>query len=138
MLDLMDKQVLVIGLGGRGRAACELLQRQGAHVVAVDSSDTEDLRLGAARLRPLGGEVTLGVTAPPKGLFSLAVLTPAVPANARLVQAVKSDNIPLIGELEFGYQQTKCLSIAIGGTNGKGTTAELVERVLSHNHHKTV
>jgi UDP-N-acetylmuramoylalanine--D-glutamate ligase len=138
MLDLMDKQVLVIGLNGRGRAACELLQRRGARVVAVDSDDTEDLRSRAASLRPLGVEVTLGVTAPPKGLFSLAVLTPAVAANTRLVQAVKRDKIPLIGELEFGYQQTKCLSIAIAGTNGKGTTAELVERILLHNQHKTV
>ena len=138
MLDFMGKQVLVIGLNGRGRAACELLQRSGAQVVAVDSDDTEDLRSRAARLRPLGVEVTLGVTAPPKGIFSLAVLTPAVASDTRLVQAVKRDKIPLIGELEFGYQQTKCLSIAIAGTNGKGTTAELVERVLLHNQHKTI
>lgn len=138
MLDLTDKQVLVIGVNGRGRAACELLQRKGARVFAVDSDDTEVLRSGAARLKPLGIEVTLGLTTLPKGLFSLAVLTPAVPANARLVEAVKRDKIPLIGELEFGYQQAKCLSIAIAGTNGKGTTAELVERVLSHNQHKIV
>src|SRR6266550_1694473 len=108
MLDLIDKHVLVIGLGGRGRAACELLQRQGAHVVAVDSADTEDLRNGAARLRPLGIEVALGVQAPPKGDFTLAVLSPAVPLNSRLVQTIRRNNIPLIGELEFGYQQAKC------------------------------
>jgi UDP-N-acetylmuramoylalanine--D-glutamate ligase len=83
-------------------------------------------------------QVNLGVTSPPKGLFSLAVLSPAKSSNSCLVEAVRSSNIPLIGELEFGYQQARCLSIAIAGTNGKGTTAELVERVLRHNQHKTI
>jgi len=138
MFDLKNKDVLVIGLGGRGRAACELLRRHGASVVAIDSADTEDLRAGAATLRPLGIQVSLGVTAPPQGQFSLAVLSPAVPANTELVLAIREKNIPLIGELELGYQQSNCLSIAIGGTNGKSTTAQLVERVLSHNHRKTV
>jgi len=138
MLDLFDKQVLVIGLGGRGRAACELLHRQGARVVAVDTGDNANLRSSAARLLPLGVEVSLGVHSPPKGLFSLAVLSTTVPSSTCIVQAVRSSNIPLIGELEFGYQQARCLTIAIGGTNGKGTTAELVERALCHNHHKTV
>jgi len=138
MLDLIDKQVLAIGLASRGRAACELLHRQGARVVAVDSDDTEELRAGTARLRFLGVDVTLGATAPPKGVFSLAVLSPEVSANTRLLKEVRRNKMPLIGEFEFGYQQAKCLSIAIAGTNGKGTTAELVERVLSHNQHKTI
>jgi len=138
MFDLMNKHVLVIGLGGRGQAACELLHRSGARVMAVDSANTQDLREDADRLRPLGIEVALGVTAPPNRNFSLAVISPAVPTNNQIVQEVKHNNIPMIGELELGFQQSKCLSIAIGGTNGKGTTAELVERVLSHNNRKTV
>jgi UDP-N-acetylmuramoylalanine--D-glutamate ligase len=138
MFDFKNKEILVIGLGGRGRAACELLRRHGANVSAVDSANTADLRDGAETLRPLGIEVSLGVDAPPKRAFSLAILSPAVPANTQLVQAVKGKNIPLIGELELGFQQSKCLSIAIGGTNGKGTTAELIERVLSHNQRRTI
>jgi UDP-N-acetylmuramoylalanine--D-glutamate ligase len=35
-------------------------------------------------------------------------------------------------------QAAKCLSIVITGTNGKSTTAGLVERVLVHNHRKTL
>jgi len=30
MLELENKQILVIGLGGRGQAACEFLRRSGA------------------------------------------------------------------------------------------------------------
>src|SRR3954463_6799513 len=138
MYDLENKDILVIGLGGRGRAACELLRRHGARVVGVDYADTPDLQEGAERLRPLGVEVSLGVSAPPRRNYSLAVLSPAVPQSQELVQAVKRDNVPMIGELELGFQQAKCLSIAIAGTNGKGTTAELVERVLTNNHRKTL
>jgi UDP-N-acetylmuramoylalanine--D-glutamate ligase len=136
MFELANKKVLVIGLGGRGRAACELLQRSGASVTAIDEADTPDLRAGAEQLRPLGIEVALGVLAPPKRQFNLAVLSPAVPSSTQLVQAVARTNVPMIGELELGFQQSRCLSIAIAGTNGKGTTAELVERLLAHNHRK--
>src|SRR5215467_929572 len=137
-LDLRDKHVLVIGLGGRGQAACKLLRRNGAKVVAVDSDNNQDLQNRAAELHPLGVEVSLGTSTLPRRDFSFAVVSPAGPANAKLVQAVFQRQLPVIGELEFGVQQSKCLSIAISGTNGKGTTAELVERVLTTNHRKTV
>src|SRR5712691_1358523 len=104
MIDLKNKNVLVIGLGGRGRAACELLQRNGACVFGVDSADTVDLRAGVEKLLPLGIEVALGVSAPPRRQFSLAVLSPAVPTNIELVQAVVSSRVPLIGEFELGFQ----------------------------------
>ena len=138
MFELNNKEVLVIGLGGRGRAACELLRRSGAKVVGVDCADNEDLRDSAKKLRPMGIEVELGVSQPPKGNFSLAVLSPAVPSSTKLVQSVVTSNVPMISELELGYQQSRCLSIAISGTNGKGTTAELVERLLLNGHRKTV
>jgi UDP-N-acetylmuramoylalanine--D-glutamate ligase len=44
----------------------------------------------------------------------------------------------MIGELELGFQQSRCLNIAVAGTNGKGTTAELIERILVDNHRKIV
>jgi UDP-N-acetylmuramoylalanine--D-glutamate ligase len=138
MLELENKQVLVIGLGGRGQAACEFLRRSGARVTGVDKGNTQDLRHGADRLRPLGVEVALGVSTPPERDFSLAVLSSALPLNTPLVEAVLRSKVPLISELELGFQQSKCLSIAIAGTNGKGTTAELVERMLAHNHRKTL
>jgi UDP-N-acetylmuramoylalanine--D-glutamate ligase len=138
MLELENKQVLVIGLGGRGRAACELLRRSGAKVTAIDNADNADLREGAEKLRPLGVVIALGVSTPPKQDFSLAVLSPAVPRNTPLVEAVIRTKVPIISELELGFQQSKCLTIAIAGTNGKGTTAELVERVLTNNNRKTI
>jgi UDP-N-acetylmuramoylalanine--D-glutamate ligase len=128
MLDLANKQVLVIGLGRPGQAACEFLRRNGARVTGVDQANTQDLRNGAEKLRPLGVEVTLGVSVPPERDFSLAVLSSALPVNIPLLEAIRRTRVPVISELELGFQQSKCLSIAVAGTNGKGTTADLIPR----------
>jgi len=135
---MKNKDVLVIGLGCRGRAACELLRRNGARVMVVDSENNEDLRQRAEQLRPLGVEVELGVSSPPERVFSLAVWSQTALKNLPLVQAVRRNKVPLIGELELGYQHASCLSIAIAGTNGKSTTAEMVHRVLSLNNRKAI
>jgi UDP-N-acetylmuramoylalanine--D-glutamate ligase len=40
--------------------------------------------------------------------------------------------------LELGWQQAKCLTVAIAGTNGKGTIAGLVERLLTQSGRKAI
>ncbi len=138
MLELRNKQVLVIGLSGRGWAACEFLRRSGAKVVGVDNANDQELLHCADRLRPLGVEVVLGALAPPEREFSLAVLSSSLAANTPLVEAVQRSKVPLISELELGLQLSQCLSIAVAGSNGKATTAELIERMLVNNHRKAV
>lgn len=138
MYKLAQQQVLVIGLGDRGQAACELLVRQGAKVEAVDCSDSPELRQSCARLEKLGIQISLGVSQPPAAHFDLAVLSPAVPARDPLVQEMVRRGIPVIGELELGFQQAHCLSVAVAGTNGKSTTAALIQHLLASNHRRTV
>src|ERR1039457_571619 len=62
----------------------------------------------------------------------------SLPAPTPPVDAVRRGTVPLLSELKSGLQRSQCLSIAIAGTNGKATTAELVERLLVHNHRKVV
>src|SRR5262249_56616034 len=83
-------------------------------------------------------EIVLGVTTLPKRDLSRASVSTAVPVHAPLLERASELHIPVIGELELGFQQSQCLNIAIAGTNGKGTTAELVERMLVNNHRKVV
>lgn len=138
MIELANKQVLVIGLGSSGQAACRLLRKRLAQVTAIDQADTAELRSEAERLRALGVRVKLGVSESPRRAFDLAVVSPGVPLELPLFQALRRKQVPLIGELELGYQLSYCLNIAITGTNGKTTTTELVTRMLLHNHRKTV
>lgn len=138
MFVLQNKKALVIGLGASGRAACELLRARGARVLAVDDADTAELRTEAEKLRALGVAVRLGQAEPPADDFDVVVLSPGVPVDNLLARSMAERDTPLMGELELGWQESFCPCIAITGTNGKTTTTELVERMLTHHHVKTV
>src|SRR5438445_6515325 len=123
---LVNKNILILGLGASGRAAARFLCRREAAVVALDQANTAALQREAAQLCALGVKVHLGATSVPLDAFDLAVLSPGVPAQSTLVREVAERLIPIVGELELGYQHSRCLNIAITGTNGKTTTTELV------------
>ncbi len=137
-MELANKKVLVVGLGGRGRAACLLLRQQGAHVVGVDENDTASLRTNTAPLKADGIEIRLAAKTVPSREFDLAVIIPAVPPQSDLYRDVVNRGIPMIGELELGFRLASCLSLAITGTNGKSTTASLVETILLGAHRRTL
>ncbi len=138
MASLENKTVLVVGLGASGVAASTLLLQRGAKVVVVDGSDSAGLRQQAALLRGQGAEVSLGATTTPDADFDFAVVSPGVPSTSPIMREVLGRGLPLIGELEFGYQHSLCLNISITGTNGKTTTTELIARMLMQNQLKTI
>jgi UDP-N-acetylmuramoylalanine--D-glutamate ligase len=128
---LEGKRVLVVGLGASGRAAAELLRRRGAQVVAIDSQESPALRRVAEGLQALGAQPILSATVLPEGHFDLAVISPGVAQEHPILEQVRNNHVPLIGEFELGYQQSFCLNVSVSGTNGKTTTTELVERMLT-------
>ena len=138
MFALEDKDVLVIGLGLSGVAATELLLARGARVAALDSADSTALREQAASLRQRGAHVELGARSLPLHRFDFAVVSPGVPLTNPLIEELREKKVPLIGELELGYQQSFALNISITGTNGKTTTTELVNHLLTSARMKTV
>jgi UDP-N-acetylmuramoylalanine--D-glutamate ligase len=138
MNNLQHMRVLVIGLGDRGRAACALLAGRGAEVSAVDIADTPGLRSSTASLAQQGIRVRLGVRQIPPQPFDLAVVSPVVHRGDPLLQEVASRGIRLISELELGFEMARCLAIAVAGTNGKSTTAALIQHMLSASGRKTL
>lgn len=136
MPDYKNKRALVIGLGGRGRAACGLLRRAGASVTGVHPIRTDALAAETADLRRAGVEVHLGTTELPEGDFDFVVVSPVVPTSSPLVREAQKRKLTVMGELELGFQAARCLSIGIAGTNGKGSVGELVERLLAKNGRK--
>ncbi len=132
------QRALIIGLGASGMAAARLLRQRGVNAVAVDQADTASLQAQVSELRLLGVHVVLGATSLPAGSFDLAVLSPGIAKTSPLVRACLASGIPVIGELELGFQHSLCLNVAISGTNGKTTTTELVEAMLKHCGRRTV
>ena len=138
MTPIEHQQVLVLGLGASGLAAADLLGRRGAKVVAVDTADTPELQREAAALKSQGIAVELGALEAPARAFDLAVVSPGVPWSNPILKELNARKVPIIGEFELGYQHSLCLNVSITGTNGKTTTTELVERLLTAHHLKTL
>jgi UDP-N-acetylmuramoylalanine--D-glutamate ligase len=130
MQNITNSSVLVVGLGNRGRAACELLRRQGARVTGLDHAETEALRAVAVEMRAAGVDVRLGENDAPNEPFDFAVVSCGVSLESPVVQSLRARGVRLVGELEHAYHQAKCLTIAVAGTNGKATTAGMIGGML--------
>lgn len=96
-----------------------------------DSGDPGKLGNAVKELEPLGIECHFGDSAlqAPAGI-DLVVVSPGIDLAWPLAQAFGETGAPLIGEIEFAYQQCDSPVVAITGTNGKTTTTELVAEVL--------
>ena len=133
------KKTVVLGLGQSGEAAAALLLENGAEVTICDSSQSPSLQERATALRAQGIRVLLGAAAEEDlSTYDLAVLSPGIDPMVSLVQNVLRKNIPLIGELELAFQECTCPVVAITGTNGKTTTTELTEKIISACNVRTI
>jgi UDP-N-acetylmuramoylalanine--D-glutamate ligase len=104
-----------------------MLAALGEVVRGVDSGHPEI----AAGLADSGVEVNLDTD----GLARLegirtVVKSPGVPREAAVIAAARERGIPVLGELELAWRGTPNRVVAVTGTNGKTTTAEL----LGHLH----
>jgi UDP-N-acetylmuramoylalanine--D-glutamate ligase len=60
------------------------------------------------------------------------VKSPGISDNAPIVVLLKSQNIPVISEIEFAYRFTTAKLICITGSNGKTTTSSLTYHILKN------
>ncbi|MGC8830263.1 MAG: UDP-N-acetylmuramoyl-L-alanine--D-glutamate ligase [Verrucomicrobiia bacterium] len=127
-----NSRALVVGLGKSGAAAAKLLLKHKARVTAIDSARDSALEQIANELEKLGARVILGAQSFVETDFDLVVLSPGVPtARGFISNLVNSGKIPVIGELELGYNFIMPARIVgITGTNGKTTTTELIEKIF--------
>ena len=127
MIELAGKNVYVVGLGLSGVAAVELCVARGARVVGVD-------RKPRAQLGDAARALDVPVQTEEEAAASLAsadliVVSPGVDGFAAL-QAAEAAGVPVIGEIELAARLLSAPLCAIGGTNGKSTTTELVAEML--------
>jgi UDP-N-acetylmuramoylalanine--D-glutamate ligase len=123
---LPDGPFLIVGLARSGQAAARLLAGRGEAIVGVDSGNPP----GAAGLTGSGVEVVLDTD----GLAQLdgmrtVVKSPGVPREAPVIAAALDRGIDVVGELELAWRATPNRFLAVTGTNGKTTVAELLGHV---------
>ena len=127
-MDLTGQNVAVLGAGRSGSAAARLALHLGAGVTVYDTAGEEAFRdvPGRAARHP-GATVQCGSDCG----ADLVVISPGVETDGEFAAAFARDGRELIGEIEFASRFYKGKVVGITGTNGKTTTTELVQRILS-------
>jgi UDP-N-acetylmuramoylalanine--D-glutamate ligase len=125
-MSLKGKVVNILGAGRSGRAAAALALREGAEVHLYDAAEQiTGLPEGVTAHPSTTVEVGEAVTS------DLLVVSPGIDTYGPLVAAFHAGALETIGETEFGYRYYSGKVIGITGTNGKTTTTELVEKILT-------
>lgn len=128
----MKKQIIVLGSGESGVGAAILAKHLGYDVFVSDKSPI-----------PINFKAELkqhGIAYEENQHSLLKILTaekiiksPGIPEKTDIMQAVRRNEINVIGEIELAYRHAgKCRIVAITGSNGKTTTTELVYHLLRH------
>jgi UDP-N-acetylmuramoylalanine--D-glutamate ligase len=106
-------KTLIVGLGTSGRAAYDLLKREGDEVAGVDDDETKTIDRN-----------------PNVASFDRIVISPGIPPTNRYYQEALQLGKEIIGEAELALCRIHQPCVAITGTNGKTTVTLLIEHVL--------
>jgi UDP-N-acetylmuramoylalanine--D-glutamate ligase len=130
MLNLKNKKVTVLGLGVSGLASAKLLYAAGANVTVWDELEKERL---FSKISQLPDKVKVRCGQPIDiSDADLLVVSPGIPPDLQPILLAEEKEIPVISELELGYQYLSGQRlIALTGTNGKTTTVSLIGKILS-------
>ena len=118
---------LVVGAGKSGVAAANFLARRGEDVVLSDSNPSPSLpyEINSAVVRMFGPQE-------PALLDDVhrIILSPGVPTTIPLLREAGARGIPVVGEIELGFQNLNGSVIGVTGSNGKSTTTALIGEIL--------
>jgi UDP-N-acetylmuramoylalanine--D-glutamate ligase len=126
MVELSQKNTMVVGLGESGLAVARFLRERGAHVRVSDRLGASALGAAAAEAQALGAEIVPG--GHPDSAFEdldLIVASPGVPPLAQLERAERG-GVPVVSEVELAARFIDAPVVAITGTNGKSTVTTLI------------
>ncbi len=128
-VDIAGRHVLVAGAGVTGKSIVPALVELGARVTVTDGN-AERL----AELEGLGAELAPGLTEPPSDVV-LVVTSPGWRPTSTLLVAAVAAGVEVIGDVELAWRVGQLREhppswLVITGTNGKTTTAGMLESIL--------
>ncbi|HYL69296.1 MAG TPA: UDP-N-acetylmuramoyl-L-alanine--D-glutamate ligase, partial [Candidatus Limnocylindria bacterium] len=137
--ELRGKRVLVVGLARTGVATAHFCIARGAAVMATDSRTENEIGAEIVKLREAGVTLELGGHQEKAFLAQdLIIPSPGVPADTPLLQVARAKGISIWSEIELAYRFLKGRLIGITGSNGKTTTASLVDHILKNAGFSTI
>ncbi len=124
-------KLVILGAGESGFGAAVLGQAKGFDVFVSDSGKIEPKYKEKLKARGIVFEEE-NHDLPRIMSADLVVKSPGIPRSLPLIQSLLSNDIPVIGEIEFAGQYTKAKIIGITGSNGKSTTTMLSYYMLKN------
>lgn len=126
----MTKRVLIVGFARSGAAAASLLVAEGANVIVSDPKlDWQDERV--INLKDKGVSFTDQQTDDLLVGVDLIVKNPGIPYQISILQAALTEQIPIYTEVALAQRYIQGEWIALTGSNGKTTSVEMINAVLS-------
>ncbi len=130
-MELLNNNVLVIGLGISGVSTIKALDRLGAIIWVTDSKKEEELKEVLLALDGIPIRKYLGVRDVDLSSIDLIIKSPGVAPHISIIQKAINMGIEVISDIELSYRlKLSDNFIAITGTNGKTTTTTLVGEVF--------
>lgn len=140
----VGKKIGIIGLGISGVESAEFLIRNSLPGVVFEKQSEQeffDKSKLAPRVRNLKeriqlcfGTSTEAEISPFLKELGAVILSPGVPLDTPVVNALRAAEIPLIGELELGLELLGGKTIVVTGSNGKSTTVSLLSAIFKTAH----
>ncbi len=122
----------IVGLGASGKAAALLALNQGMTVYVSELSTHARVAARARELQALGADVQLGGHDFDRIQSSeVVVVSPGIPQDAEVLRELRNRGVRWIAEPEFAVRFYQGSLIAVTGTNGKTTTAVLIDHLLN-------
>lgn len=130
-MELLNNNVLVIGLGISGISTIKALDRLGAIIWVTDPKTEEELKEVLLALDGIPIRKHLGVKDVDLSNIDLIIKSPGVPPHVSIIRKAIDMGIEVISDIELSYRlKLSDNFIVITGTNGKTTTTTLVGEVF--------
>lgn len=130
-MPLEGTSISILGLGASGVAAARLALAKGGEVYVSDSRIEPSASAGGADLGSLGARVETGGHDLERLVRAdTVVVSPGIPPEAPVLQALRAAGCSWVSEPEFAFRFLQAPLIAVTGTNGKTTTAAMTAHIL--------
>jgi len=125
--ELLQRRILIVGLGATGLSCARFLAAQGARELAV--TDSRDQPPGLAELQRELPEVAVFRGGFEPAAFARAevlVVSPGVSVQSPLIVEARARGAEIIGDIELFARFANAPVLAITGSNGKSTVTSLL------------
>lgn len=137
-MELLNKNVLVIGLGVSGISTIKALNKLGAIIWVTDTRTEEELEEVFIALGDIPIVKKIGISNLDLNQIDLIIKSPGVPPGIPIIKNAIIEGIEVISDIELSYRlKSSDNFIAITGTNGKTTTTTLIGEVFKAANYKT-